>query len=158
MLPFIYNSEIVFMHNCFFFFFFSFMMFYDPPIVELRFGNRMLDTGQIGPGDDVYFECVARANPSTTIRYSWYHNVSNRFQRYLFELQGFASGLYALIVRHKLTHVCKITFNSIQINVFISYASPQNFLNVVHKLCCGRMKTGFHFDKTTFKTIWFANY
>ncbi|XP_029341821.1 uncharacterized protein LOC100167149 isoform X2 [Acyrthosiphon pisum] len=45
-----------------------------PPIVELRFGNRMLDTGRIGPGDDVYFECAARANPSTTIRYSWYHN------------------------------------------------------------------------------------
>ncbi|XP_022178469.1 uncharacterized protein LOC111039313 [Myzus persicae] len=45
-----------------------------PPIVELRFGNRMLDTGGIGPGDDVYFECAARANPSTTIRYSWYHN------------------------------------------------------------------------------------
>ncbi|XP_025191738.1 uncharacterized protein LOC112591991 [Melanaphis sacchari] len=45
-----------------------------PPIVELRFGNRLLDTGSIGPGDDVYFECAARANPSTTIRYSWYHN------------------------------------------------------------------------------------
>lgn len=52
-------------------------VFLDPPVVELRFGNRMLDTGRIGPGDDVYFECVARANPSSTIRYSWYHNVSN---------------------------------------------------------------------------------
>uniref|UniRef100_A0A2S2PHW8 Ig-like domain-containing protein n=1 Tax=Schizaphis graminum TaxID=13262 RepID=A0A2S2PHW8_SCHGA len=57
-----------------------------PPIVELRFGNRMLDTGRIGPGDDVYFECAARANPSTTIRYSWYHNVSNRSYWCLFEL------------------------------------------------------------------------
>lgn len=81
----------------------------------------MLDTGQIGPGDDVYFECVARANPSTTIRYSWYHNVSNRFQRNLFELKGFVSGLYALNVKHKLTHVYKITFNPIQLNVFIWY-------------------------------------
>ncbi|XP_025414233.1 uncharacterized protein LOC112686242 [Sipha flava] len=45
-----------------------------PPIVHLQFGNRMLDTGSIGPGEDVYFECAARANPSSTIRYSWYHN------------------------------------------------------------------------------------
>lgn len=56
---------------------FLFILFQDPPVVELRFGNRMLDTGRIGPGDDVYFECAARANPSNTIRYSWYHNVSN---------------------------------------------------------------------------------
>lgn len=61
-------------------------LFQDSPVVELRFGNRMLDTSRIGPGDDVYFECEARANPSTTIRYSWYHNVSNRFHWYLFEL------------------------------------------------------------------------
>ncbi|VVC37605.1 Immunoglobulin subtype,Immunoglobulin-like domain,Immunoglobulin-like fold,Immunoglobulin subtype 2 [Cinara cedri] len=44
------------------------------PIVRLQFGTRLQSTGRIGPGDDVYFECVARANPSTTIRYSWYHN------------------------------------------------------------------------------------
>jgi hypothetical protein len=56
-----------------------FVLFQDPPIVHLQFGNRMLDTGSIGPGEDVYFECAARANPSSTIRYSWYHNVSNRF-------------------------------------------------------------------------------
>jgi len=63
-----------------------YVVFQDPPIVELRFGNRMMDTGHIGPGDDVYFECAARANPSTTIRYSWYHNVSNRSYWCLFEL------------------------------------------------------------------------
>lgn len=61
------------------------VIFQDPPIVELRFGKRMPDTESIGPGDDVYFECAARANPSTTIRYSWYHNVSNR-SLCLFEL------------------------------------------------------------------------
>lgn len=70
--------------------------FQDPPIVELRFGNRMLDTGRIGPGDDVYFECAARANPSTTIRYSWYHNVSNRSYWCLFELYLRFDALYIL--------------------------------------------------------------
>lgn len=76
-----------------------FFLFQDPPIVDLQFGNRMLDTGSIGPGEDVYFECVARANPSSTIRYSWYHNVSNRFY-YSIYLNCNCSKRYTLVIKH----------------------------------------------------------
>jgi len=48
--------------------------FSDSPILNLRLGSS-LNPKAIKEGDDVYFECLIRANPSTH-KLSWYHNVS----------------------------------------------------------------------------------
>jgi len=119
----IYNKSLFF---CVFVLFFQ-----DPPIVELRFGNRMLDTGRIGPGDDVYFECAARANPSTTIRYSWYHNVSNRSHWCLFELYDSVSFIFW---QTKYKRVNNNTYNAFGIEAIKALRfihSSANFLNSI---------------------------
>ncbi|KAL6951820.1 hypothetical protein U1Q18_050666 [Sarracenia purpurea var. burkii] len=43
-----------------------------PPIVTLNFGNS-LNPKNIKEGDDVYFECKVRSNP-TQHRITWFHN------------------------------------------------------------------------------------
>lgn len=48
----------------------------DPPIVTLRLGSTLSDN--IKEGDDVYFECLAVANPQWRKLY-WLHDVSTNF-------------------------------------------------------------------------------
>lgn len=48
-------------------------LFADPPIVTLRLGSTLSDN--IKEGDDVYFECLAVANPQWRKLY-WLHDVS----------------------------------------------------------------------------------
>lgn len=50
--------------------------FADPPIVTLRLGSTLSDN--IKEGDDVYFECLAVANPQWRKLY-WLHDVSTIF-------------------------------------------------------------------------------
>lgn len=49
--------------------------FADPPIVTLRLGSTLSDN--IKEGDDVYFECLAVANPQWRKLY-WLHDVSKK--------------------------------------------------------------------------------
>lgn len=49
--------------------------FSDPPIVTLRLGSTLSDN--IKEGDDVYFECLAVANPQWRKLY-WLHDVSKK--------------------------------------------------------------------------------
>lgn len=53
------------------------MFFFSPtdvPIVELQLGSK-LNPNDIEEGDDVYFDCVVRANPPA-YKVVWEHNVS----------------------------------------------------------------------------------
>lgn len=50
------------------------IMFTVPPIVTLRLGST-LKADNIKEGDDVYFECHVKANP-TWKKLNWLHNVS----------------------------------------------------------------------------------
>lgn len=46
----------------------------DVPIVELELGSK-LNPNDIEEGDDVYFDCIVRANPPA-YKVVWEHNVS----------------------------------------------------------------------------------
>jgi len=46
----------------------------DAPVLSLQLGSS-LNPNSIKEGDDVYFECHIKANPSIH-KLSWYHNVS----------------------------------------------------------------------------------
>lgn len=47
------------------------------PMVVLQLGSK-LNPNDIEEGDDVYFECVVRANPPA-YKVVWEHNVSNNY-------------------------------------------------------------------------------
>ena len=50
------------------------MSYLDPPVVSLSLGST-LNPEDIKEGDDVYFECHIKSNPSRS-RLTWVHNVS----------------------------------------------------------------------------------
>lgn len=58
-------------------------------MVVLQLGSK-LNPNDIEEGDDVYFECVVRANPPA-YKVVWEHNVSNN---YLFLLKQRSKPLY----------------------------------------------------------------
>lgn len=49
-------------------------LFLDPPQVNLHLGST-LNPEDIKEGDDVYFECIIKANPRQH-RITWFHDVS----------------------------------------------------------------------------------
>ena len=53
---------------------FLYFVYADKPEALLSLG-KPLKPNDIKEGDDVYFECIIRANPPVQ-RISWYHNVS----------------------------------------------------------------------------------
>ena len=48
----------------------------------MQLGSNLV-ADEIKEGDDVYFECIVKSNP-TFHRISWYHEVSLRFTKFNF--------------------------------------------------------------------------
>lgn len=55
------------------------------PVVNLKMG-KTLNPDDIKEGDDVYFECIVRANPKV-YKLAWFKDVSNTFSRIYHDTQ-----------------------------------------------------------------------